>query len=120
MSDCDKNLHDLKWEEKTENAPAALIDQASIQIKEIDQHDSTANLALSFGYTGYDPKNAIEMEQKDANDAQSDTVVTIHSSPGFTILRCRNRGTCGEMAADLKSIIEIARKYASPAASVQP
>ena len=120
MSDCDKNLHDLKWEEKTERAPAVQIDPASIQIKEVDKNESSVNLALSFGYIGYNPKNAIEMEQEDANDAQSDTVVTIHSSPGFTILRCRNRGTCGEMAADLKSIIEIARKYAPPAASVQP
>ena len=110
MSVCDKNLHVLLWEEKTEHAPAAQIDPSSIQIKEVDNHDSTINLSLSFGYTGYDPKKAIEMEEEDANDAQSDTVVTIHSSPGFTILRCRNRGTCGEMAADLKSIIEIARK----------
>ena len=118
-SDCDKNLHGLKWAETMEHAPTAQIDPSSIQIQEIDKNGSTANLALSFGYTGYDPEKWIE-EDENEDDPEAETVATIHLPPGFTILRCRNRGTCGEMAADLKSIIEISRKYATPATSTQP
>jgi hypothetical protein len=91
--DCDKRVHNLQWEEKTETAPATQINPSSIQIVEIDKHASASNLALSIGY--------VDQEK---------------SATGFTILRCRNRGTCGEMAADLKSIVDIARKYV-PAAN---
>jgi hypothetical protein len=115
--DCDKNLQGLKWKDETETAPLAKIDPASIKIIEIDKHANSTNLALSIGYHGYDPSQPFvtpkvdEDNDDDPEDGEDEESWNINAPPGFTILRCRNRGTCGEMAADLKSIVAIAQKY---------
>ena len=108
---CDKNLHSLKWQEIKETAPTAEIDPDSIRVEEIESSHRGSNYAVSFRYPGYDPDNRFKADapEKDGEDV----ITTIKMPPGFTILRCRNRGTCGQMASDLKSIVLLARKYAS-------
>lgn len=125
--DCDKNLHGLKWEPNTEIAPVGQIMASSIQIIEFDKRGSDVNLALSIGYEGYDPNQPFVLDKEDEEEDDSeeeeegiDLVTTINTPPGFTILRCRNRGTCGEMSADLKSLVAIARKYVPPAPITKP
>ncbi len=115
--DCDKNLQGLKWEETIESAPAAQIEPSSIQITEIDQHDSGANLALTFGYVGYDPAKTFEFKEE---EEEGNEYISYNPPPGFTILRCRNRGTCGQMAGDLDAIVGIAKKYASIDPAAKP
>jgi len=120
QQDCDKNLHGLKWKEETETAPLGQVDPSSIRIVELDKHGSDMNLSLFFGYEGYDPNKPFifdeeDEEDDDSEDEEIDFSKVINPPPGFTIIRCRNRGTCGEMAADLKSIVGIAKKYVPPA-----
>ena len=121
QQDCDKNLHDLKWKEETETAPLGQVNPSSIQIVELDKHGSDLNLSLFFGYEGYDPNKPFILDEEDEEDDDSEDEGTefsrvINASPGFTIIRCRNRGTCGQMAADLKTIVGIAKKYVPPPA----
>ena len=108
---CDKNLHNLKWQEIKETAPAAEIDPDSIRVEEIETSDRGSNSAVSFRYFGYDPHDPFDVDAPEEDEEE--VVTTIKTPPGFTILRCRNRGMCGQMASDLKSIVLLARKYAS-------
>lgn len=122
QKDCDKNLHGLKWQEETGTAPLGKVDPASIGIVELDKHGSDVNLGLSIGYEGYDPNKAVafDEEEEDDKEDEKDITILIKTPPGFTILHCRNRGTCGQMAADLNSIVGIAKKYVPPTPVKKP
>jgi hypothetical protein len=107
---CDKNLHNLKWQEIKETAPAAKIDPDSIRVEEIETSQRGSNYAISFAYFGYDRDKPFQVDEPEEDE--EDVITIIKAPPGFTILRCRNRGTCGQMASDLKSLVLLARKYA--------
>lgn len=109
VGDCDKNSYGLKWEEKTERAPLLQIKPPSIKVSEIDKGDSGSNLGISFDYEGYDPEDTTEISE----DKEGNITVTTKHPPGFTAIPCKDRSACEQMAADLKKLVEIARKYAA-------
>jgi tetratricopeptide (TPR) repeat protein len=111
VADCDKQRHGLKWEEKTERSPLAQIGPASIKLPKTDKGDSKSDLSLTFWYEGYDA-NEIPVFRKNK--------IEFKGPPGFTGIECKGHTTCGQMAADLKKLVEIAGKSAAPKKTSSP
>ena len=86
--DCDKERHGLRWQEKTVQQPLAAIDPSSIGLAKTGKGDSGSDLRLTFGY----------MLDKFA----------------IVSMSCKNRDACEQIAADLKTLVEIARNAATP------
>jgi outer membrane protein assembly factor BamB len=94
VTDCDKQRYGLKWEETTVRRPLADIDPPSIKLSTTDVWGDETDLHISF-------------EAYRANETEFEKEYAI---PGYTI-SCKDRNACEQMAADLKRLVEIARKF---------
>jgi outer membrane protein assembly factor BamB len=115
-ADCDKRRHGLKWEEKSERAPLAQIRPSSVSLSKTDKGGRGSDLSLTFEYEdrGANDPDHLTFE-KDFYKALVDKL-----PPGFTAIECKDHITCGQMAADLKKLVEIARKSASSKKTSSP
>jgi hypothetical protein len=128
---CDKKLHGLKWEEKTVRIDLAPIKPSSIRVLE-SEGVSGPNLGVVFDYDKvYVPKAepdvitddeesfGIKAEGREKDKENSEQLSTnpeelkvdVSAFGEFRQIRCKDRSACEQIAADLKRLVEISRKY---------
>jgi len=91
VADCDKQRYGLEWKEIAIQTPLAQIGLSPIELSEPNTGDSRSDPILSF-------RNGS----------------TPFGDPIIRRIHCKNRSACEQMAADLKRLVEIARKSATP------
>jgi hypothetical protein len=105
VKDCDNRRNGLEWTEETsEPIPVSRIQLSSIKFSESNGDLAGSDPAISFGYEGYDPMS----EENMGFDKNGKPFIIL--PPGPMRIECKNRSACEQIAADLKRLVEIARK----------